>query len=160
DSLEEAIARFHRPDRDPAGRDLEFRKLLGRFVDVCEAMAYAHSRGVLHRDLKPGNVMLGKYGETLVVDWGLAKATGGTGSTTPADEPPVVPSSSGSGVETVAGVAIGTPQFMSPEQAAGRLDLLGPATDVYSLGATLYTLLTGRLAFPRDPGEAIRKVQQ
>ena len=55
---------------------LEFRELLGRFVDVCNAIAYAHSRGVLHRDLKPGNIMLGKFGETLVVDWGLAKVTG------------------------------------------------------------------------------------
>ena len=55
---------------------LEFRQLLGRFVAVCQAVAYAHSRGVLHRDLKPGNIMLGKFGETLVVDWGLAKVVG------------------------------------------------------------------------------------
>ena len=62
----------------PSGRfdSLEFRRLLRRFVDVCNAIAYAHSRGVLHRDLKPANVMLGQYGETLIIDWGLAKATG------------------------------------------------------------------------------------
>jgi serine/threonine protein kinase len=123
---------------------VEFRQLLGRFVDVCNAIEYAHSRGVLHRDLKPGNIMLGKYGETLVVDWGLAKATGKADQFAEAEEPVLLPSS-GSGVEpTQIGSAIGTPAYMSPEQAAGRLDELGPATDVYSLGATLYHVLTGQ----------------
>src|SRR5262249_7865960 len=81
DSLQDAITRLHQaevPDRDPGERTLALRGLLGRFIDVCEAVAYAHSRGVLHRDLKPGNVMLGKFGETLVVDWGLAKTVGQT----------------------------------------------------------------------------------
>src|SRR5438270_417474 len=70
----------------PTYDSLEFRKLLGRFVDVCNAIAYAHSRGVLHRDLKPGNIMLGQYGETLVVDWGLAKAGVGSETEAPARE--------------------------------------------------------------------------
>src|SRR5262249_43544176 len=78
DSLKDAIARYYGADRNKESgeRAVDFRKLLGRFVDVCNAIAYAHSRGVLHRDLKPGNIMLGNYGETLVVDWGLAKPVG------------------------------------------------------------------------------------
>ena len=118
--------------------------MLGRFVDVCNAIAYAHSRGIIHRDLKPGNIMLGKYGETLVVDWGLAKPME---SREPAcaGERRYGPSSVGMDTtETLMGSAIGTPAFMSPEQAAGKIDQLGPASDVYSLGATLYCLLTGK----------------
>ena len=150
ESLRDVIRRYHDPEagpRDLGARSLELRGLLRRFLDVCNAVAYAHSKGVLHRDLKPANIMLGRYGETLVVDWGLAKATGRSG-TDAFDEAPV-PSSSGGGVAllTMAGSRIGTLGYMSPEQAAGRLDELGPASDVYSLGATLYTLLTGTAPF-------------
>jgi serine/threonine protein kinase/Tfp pilus assembly protein PilF len=164
DSLQKAIQHFHAaepPGRDPGERTLARRELLGRFVAVCQAVAYAHSRGVLHRDLKPGNVMLGKYGETLVVDWGLAKALNRP-ETTPAPAEPALRPHSGSALGTTrAGSVIGTPAYMSPEQAAGQLDRLGPAADVYSLGATLYCLLTGQAPFADpDVAEVLGRVQR
>jgi eukaryotic-like serine/threonine-protein kinase len=148
DSLKDAIARFHQADkdtrRDPGERALSLQTLLRRFLDVCNAIQYAHDRGVLHRDLKPGNIMIGKYGETLVVDWGLAKVTGRVESAVrPGNEATLRPGLSGNSSATVAGQALGTPAYMSPEQAEGKLELLGPVSDVYSLGATLYALLTG-----------------
>lgn len=166
DSLRQAIQRFHQraPHRllDDATQAIEFRKLLSRLIDVCEAIEYAHSRGVLHRDLKPGNIMLGKYGETLVVDWGLAKPIGRSGSHEPSEEPTLRPTVSTDTTPTLAGSAVGTPAYMSPEQAAGRLDELGPASDVYSLGATLYSILTGKAPYDHaaDPGITLTRVQQ
>ncbi len=160
-SLLEAIERYHRDTARSEGATLELRQLLGRFLDVCNAVAYAHSRGVLHRDLKPGNIMLGQYGETLVVDWGLAKVLGPGEETAASGERPLQPASDNGSTPTQMGMAIGTPQYMSPEQAAGRLDQLGTASDVYSLGATLYALLTGRPPYEgSDVGEILIQVQR
>jgi serine/threonine-protein kinase len=162
DNLQEAIRRIHGisssvPKRKRKSRrgplrfnSLEFRQLLRRFIDICNAVAYAHSRGIIRRDLKPSNVMLGKYGETLIVDWGLAKPIRRPAhhATLPAEErEATLRPHSGMEAATTIGRALGTPGYMSPEQAAGRLDELGPATDIYSLGATLYHLLTGRAPF-------------
>jgi serine/threonine-protein kinase len=164
DNLKDAIERFHKAEgqnRDSSERALALRQLLRRFIDVCNAIAYAHSRGVLHRDLKPGNIMLGSYGETLVVDWGLAKPLEKLEGVPPSLEAPLQPSSLSGAMPTLAGEAMGTPQYMSPEQAEGRLDQLGPASDVYSLGATLYCLMTGRSPFDDpDIGTVLSKVQR
>jgi tetratricopeptide (TPR) repeat protein/tRNA A-37 threonylcarbamoyl transferase component Bud32 len=163
-NLQEAIQRFYAadvPGRNPSERSLALRQLLGRFIALCNTVAYAHSRGVLHRDLKPGNIMLGEYGETLVVDWGLAKTVGHGIQDRDTSERILRPSATDSREATQEGQAIGTPSFMSPEQASGRLDQMGPASDVYSLGATLFVLLTGRKPVRgSDVGDILRKVQR
>ena len=117
---------------------------------LADALHYAHRRGVLHRDIKPANIMLGPFGETLVVDWGLARplndeTTKGVPKLTSIEDSAL--SGNDSPALTQDGMALGTPAYMSPEQAAGQLKSLGPASDIYSLGATLYVLLTGRSAF-------------
>jgi tetratricopeptide (TPR) repeat protein len=156
-SLDEAIKAFHESHAaggDQGGRLLALRKLLGNFIAVCQAVAFAHSRGVLHRDIKPLNVMLGPFGETIVVDWGLAKVVG-----SPAGDPApwIARESDRDGTEP--GSALGTPSYMAPEQAAGRIDRIDQRTDVYGLGATLYQLLTGVKPFAdKDEGELRRKV--
>jgi serine/threonine-protein kinase len=159
DSLKRAIELYHR-DKEalPAGeRILRLRQLLGRFVAVCNAVAYAHSRGVVHRDLKPANILLGKFGETIVVDWGLAKRLGQ--DETASGTCDVLQLSAGIGA-TQAGTAVGTPGYMSPEQTAGRPQQLGPASDIYSLGATLYCVLTGRPPLVGlDPSELLRRAE-
>lgn len=143
ESLEHAALRMHKEANLPGAEahHSTLRRLVRRLTDACYAVAYAHSRGILHRDLKPANIMLGDFGETLVVDWGLARPfTPVTGSATRANPPLQLPALSAL-QPTQAGQAVGTPGFMSPEQAAGRLHLLGPRSDVYSLGVTLRRLL-------------------
>jgi len=139
-----AVARFHRGSKGE-DRELTFRRLLRSVVEVCYALGYAHSRGVVHRDVKPENVMLGTFGETLLLDWGVAKAVGRP------DPSPALPLFEGGPPDlpymTRPGAAVGTPQYMSPEQAEGDVDRIGPASDVYGVGATLYYLLVGRPPF-------------
>ncbi len=171
DSLKDVVDGYHAKgslsSQQSSERLVELRRLLGRFVNVCQAMEYAHSRHVIHRDLKPANIMLGDYGETLVVDWGLAKRLGSNEIKASIDVEPSLSavndgttSSSRSFEPTQIGSTVGTLQFMSPEQAAGSMDLMGPAADIYSLGATLYYLLTGQPSVSGNTlGDILQDVQ-
>ena len=110
------------------------------FQKICEAVAFAHSEGVIHRDLKPENIMVGAFGEVLVMDWGLAKVLREPESEA---RPDSVFQATKETPSTGHGTILGTPSYMAPEQASGEIEKLNERTDVYSLGAILYFLLTG-----------------
>lgn len=178
ETLKDEIERYHGINKESASaepkdevkgqpRSVAFRHLLQRFIAVCQAIAYAHTRKIIHRDIKPANVMVGAFGETLVVDWGLAKSL--------EDRPnPELLLKSAANVGnrhdleatelsddlTMAGTAVGTPAYMSPEQATGKLELIGPPADVYSLGATLFAILTGKAPFMGNATETLEKVRR
>jgi serine/threonine-protein kinase len=167
-TLADAIDAAHSGNDAP-----RLRELLGRFVAVCRTVAYAHARGVIHRDLKPANIMLGDFGETLVVDWGLAKRVGSQltkegNASDPTDVAPDVDSgettdffgSSAGDTDQLTndGQVVGTPAYMAPEQARGERDAVGPGADVYALGAVMYHLITNQRPY-RGP-TAIDVVRQ
>jgi PAS domain S-box-containing protein len=142
-TLAEAAKDYHIKRRNGQDTTLEWAVLLHAFVTVCNTIGFAHSRGVIHRDLKGQNILLGDFGEVVVLDWGLAKklgmpelrteATAGAG-----DDNPML---------TQQGETLGTPASMAPEQAAGLHDQVDHRTDIYGLGALLYEILTGRQPF-------------
>jgi serine/threonine-protein kinase len=136
----------------PAVRALE--QLLGIFLKICDAVGYAHSRGVIHRDLKPGNVMVGSHGQVYVMDWGIALRRSAAQTEEVADDAasqayalPLEPP----------GTLCGTPAFMAPEQAWGRVDELDERTDVYGLGGILYAILTQ--SPPHDGGDSMADLE-
>lgn len=131
-------------------------QLLDRLIDVCEAMAYAHSRGVIHRDLKPGNIVLGPFGETIILDWGLAKVAG------EADARPA--RTTGQAPEddeelTQVGDVLGTPAYMAPEQVDARFGTVDARTDVFALGSILFVLLMGRPALQGGSREILERIR-
>jgi tetratricopeptide (TPR) repeat protein/tRNA A-37 threonylcarbamoyl transferase component Bud32 len=154
-TLAEAIEAYHKKRTAGEAGPLDLHTLLNAFVAICHAVAYAHSRGVIHRDLKPRNVVLGDFGEVILLDWGLAKPIGRI-------EPDaallsVALDGSTGRDATVQGQVLGTPAYMPPEQAQGA-----PAdrrSDIYGLGATLYEILSGRPPFQGDDTrELLRRV--
>lgn len=133
-----------------AGTQPERLRYLSHFHDLCQAIAYAHSRNVIHRDIKPSNIMIGEFGETVVIDWGLAKIIGQVD----ADESELAKTWSRMQDEplvdiakTTPGARVGTPQYMAPEQAEGRISDIDERSDVFSLGVVLYEILTGNRPF-------------
>jgi eukaryotic-like serine/threonine-protein kinase len=146
-SLADAIREYHKAanSRFEPGKERTLQALVRSFLAVCKTVGYAHSRGILHRDIKPENIMLGEYGETLLVDWGLAR---------PFHQPVGGDDEAAAGQtldydrrvsQTLLGQIKGSPIYMSPEQAGGHAATT--ASDLYSLGATLYELLTGQPPF-------------
>jgi serine/threonine protein kinase len=152
-TLREAIAEYHQHARSRHPNPLDRLKLLQAFTGICQAIGYAHSRGVIHRDLKPDNVLLGGFGEVIVLDWGLAKKIDR------ADEAKTYPSlalsAEAQAAASLMGQTLGTPAYMAPEQAEGRLDLVDERTDIYGLGTILYEILTGR---PPHEGKTINEL--
>ncbi|MCA9637429.1 MAG: serine/threonine protein kinase, partial [Myxococcales bacterium] len=135
-------------------------RLLDHFVDLCQALAYAHKRGIIHRDIKPANVMVGEFGETVVLDWGLAKRTHDDDALAGEDDADEAELTWALAERTRAGSLVGTPQYMSPEQARGELDAIDARSDTWSLGLVLYELLAGAPAFTGGSlGELLAKIQ-
>jgi len=159
-TLHEVLEKIKAGDADAVAK-YPLTHLLTIFQKVCDAVAFAHSKGVVHRDLKPANIMIGDYGEVLVMDWGLAKKIHGANVERPtsnaehrtSEEHSVLSPQSSS--LTLDGQVMGTPQFMAPEQAMGKVDEIDARSDIFSLGAILYNILT---LHPPVTGDTVQEI--
>lgn len=139
-TLRDAIIEYHERRAEGSDDPMLIRRLLNDFVSICQAIGHAHSRHVIHRDLKPENIAIDSFGQVIVIDWGIAKVFGdvNVGEAAADLNPDGIRSQS-----TMHGQVLGTPLYMAPEQAAGRIDDLDERTDIYGLGAILFAILTG-----------------
>ncbi|MCB9675161.1 MAG: SUMF1/EgtB/PvdO family nonheme iron enzyme [Alphaproteobacteria bacterium] len=151
-TLGDRIRDVHEAMRAGTASDWTLRRLLTAFVAVCNAVAYAHGRGVVHRDLKPQNAMVGEHGEVYVLDWGIAKVLGA------AEVPEPVHTGRAAQHATRMGQVTGTPAYMPPEQAMGRVDAIDARSDVYALGAILFEILGGHPPFSGPPRKILARV--
>lgn len=144
--------------KERKGARYDSRFLLRRFVQLCFGVAYAHSKGVVHRDLKPDNIMIGEYGEVQIMDWGLAKVMRGSDINTPQSIHTI---RTGDGLRTLDGSIAGTPSYMSPEQARGEQENIGPCSDIFALGLLLAEILTLVRVFREQghPAHLLQKVR-
>ncbi len=153
----ETLDRLLKERPDPAAERGRFLQI---FESIAQALGYAHSRRVIHRDLKPANVMVGAFGETQVMDWGLAKVLGEPATRAESDETTKIRSDrdSNSDASTQYGQFMGTPAFMPPEQAIGAVDRIDERSDVFGLGAILCVILTGKPPFVGGDAETTRQL--
>ena len=150
-TLTNKIVAYHQDRLQKEERFSDFVRLLESFVSICNTVAYAHSKDVIHRDLKSDNVMLGEFGEVTVLDWGLAKSLEDDAEEIESVD---VGTLSGSSSSTIEGQRLGTPSFMSPEQASGHLNRVGKHSDIYCLAGILYEILTGHPPFAKQDIES------
>jgi serine/threonine protein kinase/formylglycine-generating enzyme required for sulfatase activity len=151
-TLRECIAEMH---GSPQGMDPTLlRQAIDSFQRVCTAVGFAHGKGVLHRDLKPDNIMIAQFGQVYVLDWGLARVLRTPGSDRRTGRAAIIQG------QTDHGMVMGTPAYMSPEQARADLSNIGPASDVWSLGATLFAILYGQPPYSGSAQEVLDQVER
>ena len=149
-TMQDAILEYHELREAGENDPIHLHRLISAFVELCNSVAYAHSKQIIHRDLKPENVALDSYGQVILLDWGLAKIDDDTGAAEAAFE--LVQEESENLNLTTARQVLGSPMYMSPEQAAGRIDDIDERTDVYGLGGILFAILTGQA--PHEPSQS------